>query len=147
MNIKLKELNYNDNILLNKILKWRNDDETRLNSNNTNIITDEIFINILQKYKDSKINPLVIYLNEDAVGIITFIKNENKTILGININPNYRNMRIGSFALKEFIKCKNFYIDNTVYAIVKKTNIPSILLFKKYFKINYENNLLFEFYL
>jgi hypothetical protein len=148
MHITLKNLNFDDITLLNKILEWRNDNETRLNSNNTNIITNELFLNIIQKYKDSNIKPLIIYLDDTEVGLITFINNDNRIILGININPNYRNMRIGTLALEEFIKNKNMYIgDNDIYAIVKKTNNPSLYLFKKYFKINYEDDLLIEFYL
>jgi hypothetical protein len=148
MYIILKNLNFDDITVLNKILEWRNDNETRLNSNNTNIITNEIFVNILQRYKDSNIKPLIIYLDDTEVGIITFINNDNILILGININPNYRNMRIGTLALEEFVKNKNTYIgNNIIYAIVKKTNTSSLYLFKKYFKINYEDGILIEFYL
>ena len=148
MNLTLKELDYNDNNLLNKILEWRNDNETRLNSNNTNIITDTIFVNILQKYKYSKINPLIICLDDIEVGIITFINNDDRITLGININPNYRHMRIGSLALEKFTKCKNYYIGNTmIYAIVKNNNLPSLKLFNKYFKINKNEDIYTEFYL
>jgi RimJ/RimL family protein N-acetyltransferase len=151
MNLELRKIDYSNQDLLNKILDWRNDEETRTNSNNTNIITNEIFKLILQKYKESTIDPIIIYLGNVEVGIFTFVKNIDKIFIGININPNYRNMKIGSKSLKLFIESSSkFYIkDNTnkIYASIKKENISSYNLFNKYFKFLNEDQYFNHFYL
>jgi RimJ/RimL family protein N-acetyltransferase len=143
MSIELLNINYNNIELLNKILKWRNDEETRNNSTNTNIITYEIFELILQKYKESYIDPIIIYLENIEVGIFTFVKNDDKIYIGININPEYRNMKIGSKALKALTKNSKKFIQTTnrIYASVKKSNLASYNLFNKYFTfLNDDNN-------
>jgi predicted acetyltransferase len=148
MNLELRKIDYNNQDLLNKILDWRNDQETRNNSNNTNIITNEIFKLILQKYKESNIDPIIIYLGDTEVGIFTFVKNDDKIFIGININPNYRNMKIGSKSLKLFIESSSkFSIKNKIYASIKKENISSYNLFNKYFKFLNEDQYFNHFYL
>ena len=148
MNLELRKIDYSNQDLLNKILDWRNDQETRTNSNNTNIITNEIFKLILQKYKESTIDPIIIYLGNVEVGIFTFVKNDDKIFIGININPNYRNMKIGSKSLKLFIESSSkFSIKDKIYASIKKENISSYNLFNKYFKFLNEDQNYNHFYL
>jgi predicted acetyltransferase len=148
MNLELRKIDYSNQDLLNKILDWRNDQETRTNSNNTNIITNEIFKLILQKYKESTIDPIIIYLGNVEVGIFTFVKNDDKIFIGININPNYRNMKIGSKSLKLFIESSSkFSIKYKIYASIKKENISSYNLFNKYFKFLNEDQNYNHFYL
>lgn len=140
--INLVPLNYSDNKLLENILSWRNDETTRNNSNNTNIITQEIFNKILIKYKDSNIDPLIIYKNEVPVGIITFINSDDKIFIGINLSPQYRGQNLGSESLNFLINNSNKYFksDIKIYAQVKKINIPSIKLFTKFFKSEEDND-------
>lgn len=140
--INLVPLNYSDNKLLENILSWRNDETTRNNSNNTNIITQEIFNKILIKYKDSNIDPLIIYKNEVPVGIISFVKSNNKIFIGINISPDYRSKNIGYESLNYLIDNANKYFESDIkiYAQVKKINIPSIKLFTKFFKCEEDND-------
>uniref|UniRef100_A0A6C0H127 N-acetyltransferase domain-containing protein n=1 Tax=viral metagenome TaxID=1070528 RepID=A0A6C0H127_9ZZZZ len=148
MNLELRKIDYSNQDLLNKILDWRNDQETRTNSNNTNIITNEIFKLILQKYKESTIDPIIIYLGNVEVGIFTFVKNDDKIFIGININPNYRNMKIGSKSLKLFIESSSkFSIKDIIYASIKKENTSSYNLFNKYFKFLNEDQNYNHFYL
>jgi RimJ/RimL family protein N-acetyltransferase len=148
MNLELRKIDYSNQDLLNKILDWRNDQQTRTNSNNTNIITNEIFELILQKYKESTIDPIIIYLGIAEVGIFTFVKNDDKIFIGININPNYRNMKIGSKSLELFIKSSSkFFIKDKIYASIKKENISSYNLFNKYFKFLNEDQYFNHFYL
>jgi hypothetical protein len=149
MNLELRKIDYNNQDLLNKILDWRNNQETRNNSNNTNIITNEIFKLILQKYKESNIDPIIIYLGDTEVGIFTFVKNNDKIFIGININPNYRNMKIGSKSLELFIKSSTKFINksNKIYASIKKENTSSYNLFNKYFKFLNEDEYFYNFYL
>jgi RimJ/RimL family protein N-acetyltransferase len=135
INLSLKIINYNNKNLLNKIFEWRNDEKTRYYSNNSNIITYDIFEIIINKYKDSAINPLIIYLENVEVGIISFVKKDDKIYIGINIDNNFRNMKIGKNAIQYFIKNKNNFIDKKckIYALVKNNNLSSINLFNNYF--------------
>lgn len=136
MKIKLMKLDYNNNYLLDKIFEWRNNEETRSNSTNTNIITREIFSKIINQYKECVIHPIIISSSDIEVGIITFVNSYNRITIGININPDYRNMKVGSLALEELLLHKDEYIGmNIIYANVKNTNKTSLLLFKKYFDI------------
>lgn len=133
--LRLEFLNFEDKDLLSKILEWRNDPDTRTNSNNTNIITQDIFKIILQKYLESPIKPLVAYDNDIPIGILSFVLSNNKIFVGINIDPQKRGNNYGSKILEYF--CLNYskYIETStiIYAEVKKTNIPSVKLFSKYF--------------
>jgi hypothetical protein len=64
MSITLKKLDYTDGGLLEKIFEWRNNEVTRKFSNNTNVITPDVFQKIIEKYKESNINPLIIILED-----------------------------------------------------------------------------------
>ena len=148
MNLIFKKIDYNNKELLNKILEWRNDEITRKFSNNTNIITKEIFEIIISKYKESTIDPIIIYLNNIEVGLFTFSKSNDKIFIGININPDYRNKKFGSFALKKLIEMKKELINtDIIFAAVKKENIASINLFNKYFTFSEEINEFNYYYL
>jgi len=140
--MELKFLNFEDKEILEKILEWRNDAVTRENSNNTNIITIDIFNIILNKYKESLINPLIAYDNNIPIGILTFVQNNNKIYIGINIDPEKRKNKYGYKILDYFILNYKNYINKTItiYAEVKKINIPSIKLFSKLFDFSEENN-------
>jgi predicted acetyltransferase len=82
------------------------------------------------------------------VGIFTFVKNDDKIFIGININPNYRNMKIGSKSLKLFIESSSkFSIKDIIYASIKKENTSSYNLFNKYFKFLNEDQNYNHFYL
>jgi RimJ/RimL family protein N-acetyltransferase len=136
MSITLKKLDYADVGLLEKILEWRNNEITRKFSNNTNIITSDIFQKIIEKYKESNINPLIIILDGSAVGILTFVNNNNKIYIGINIDPDYRNKNVGTLSLDYFKKNKQLLLGVkpcNIYALVNKNNHASLKLFYKYF--------------
>ena len=106
--MELEKLDFENQIILDKILEWRNNIETRMNSKNTNLITQDIFLKIIQKYKECEINPLMIRIEDKYVGIITFVSNEDKIFIGINIDPNERGKSIASLALQ--ILTKNYKI-------------------------------------
>jgi len=142
MSIYLQKINYSDQNLINKLLELRNEEETRNNSLNTNIITPEIFQNIILKYKESNIDPFIIYQNEIPIGIISFVKNNDEIFIGINIDKNYRNKGIGNLALELTIK----ELKNTkIIAKIKKNNTNSIKLFSKYFKYHKECSQFIEY--
>ena len=153
MSITLQKLDYKDSESLKKIFEWRNDEVTRKFSNNTNIITPEIFQKILEKYKESNIDPLVIFLDNFAVGVLTFVNNNhNKIYIGINIDPSYRNKNIGSLSLDYFKKNKQLFFGiNTptpnIHALVNKKNHASLKLFYKHFVYFYETENYIEFLL
>ncbi len=140
--IELEKLNFEDRELLAKILEWRNDENTRKFSNNTNFITQDIFEKIIVKYKECVVEPLMIKFENKYVGIITFVNNEDKIFIGINIDPNERGKSIGSLALDMLTKNYKKYIETTkiIYAEIKKTNIASNKLFSKYFQLENEND-------
>jgi len=146
--IFLEMIDFKNKMLLDKVLEWRNDIDTRNNSINTSIITEDIFHNIIEKYKSSKYKPLIIYYGNNIdnptennpIGILTFIggcndnndnNDNNNCFIGINIDPNYRNKQISSRALRKFIN--EFEIKDKIYAKIKKYNINSIKLFSKLF--------------
>jgi len=135
MNINLKELDFNDEKILNKIYNWRNEESARKNFINTNEINYKIFEIIIQKYKDSNIIPYIIFYDNEECGIIYFTLDNNNIYIGINIDINYRGKNIGKNAinmmLSDFqIKYSNV---NKIYSKIKKTNIASINIFSKYF--------------
>ena len=148
MNLVFKIIDYNNKVLLNKILAWRNDEVTRKFSNNTNLITIEIFDIIISKYKESTIDPIIIYLDNIEVGLFSFSKSDDKIFIGININPEYRNKKIGSFALKKLIEMKKELINkDIIFASVKKENNASINLFNKYFTFKDETEEFKNYYI
>lgn len=148
MNLVFKIIDYNNKVLLDKILAWRNDEVTRKFSNNTNIITKEIFDIIISKYKESSIDPIIMYLNNIEVGLFSFSKAGDKIFIGININPEYRNKKIGSFAIKKLLEMKKELINtDIIFASVKKENTASINLFNKYFTLKDETDDFKNYYL
>lgn len=135
MNIYLKKLNFNDKYLLDKIFEWRNDETTRKNSINTNIITEEIFLKIIDSFKKSKIEPYIIEYNNENIGYISFSDNDDKIYIGINIDKKYRGKGLSSIALKNMLNIiKEKYTEvKYIYAKIKLNNISSIKIFSKYF--------------
>ena len=141
--IILEKIDYNDKELLNKILLWRNDNITRQYSNNSNVITEDIFKIIINKYKESTIDPLIIKYNNINVGIITFVLSNDIYYIGINIDPDYRNKHIGNLSLQYLLENykKYFNMNITIHALIKKENKSSLKLFSKYFDyLNEDDN-------
>lgn len=137
MSLSLQKIDYNDENLLKKLFEMRNEENTRMNSLNTEPITFDIFLKIIDKYKESNIDPFIIYIDSYPVGIISFVKNNDEIFIGINIDINFRNKGIGNQALELLLnQLKNI----TIIAKIKKTNIGSIKLFSKYFKYYKECN-------
>jgi spore coat polysaccharide biosynthesis protein SpsF len=149
MSLYLNTINYNDDSLIHDILKWRNDLNTRINSINTNIITPDCFKDILDIYKTSPIQPYVIYYNGINVGIITFTPKSNhinSVYIGININPNYRNNGIATDSLRILLDTLNKSGSNVILnAKIKKSNLKSIKLFNKFFKLVGEDSDYYEY--
>ena len=132
MNIKLYNLDYQNEFLLDKILYWRN--ENRNNFINTNIINMDTLKNIiLPKYKLSTIDPFIISYNDTSIGIISFILENSRIYIGINIDPKYKNRSIGTLSIELLLKILN--LDIPIYAKIKKNNIASNKLFSKFFSL------------
>jgi RimJ/RimL family protein N-acetyltransferase len=144
MVLTLDKINFEDINLLNIIFEWRNNENTRLNSINTNIITIHIFNNIINKYKQSEILPYIIYNDCIPVGIFTFISENNNTYIGINIDPLHRKKGIGKEAIELLLKL-NILNNKIIIAKIKKTNIPSINLFSKYFNYFCEDDIFIQY--
>ncbi len=144
MVLTLDKLNFNDTYLLNKIFEWRNDENTRINSINTNLITTDIFNNIINKYKQCDICPYIIYDNIEPIGIFTFILENEIIYIGVNISPLHRNKGNAKNAL-ELLLQSNILNNKKIIAKIKKTNIPSINLFSKYFNYFSEDDLYIQY--
>lgn len=140
-NLLLKNIDYNNEILLKKILDWRNNEVTRKFSVNKNIINDDIFKIIITKYKESYIQPLIIYYNDIEIGIYTFVKHEQKIFIGLNISPEYRGIGIGKKSLELLLNIlKKNYKNLCIYAQIDKLNKNSLSLFSKFFNYHSEDN-------
>lgn len=129
---------------LKDLFIWRNDEETRKASFNT----DEININDHKIwFKESLANPNInIFIICDKqcnkLGQIRFDKNKDTAEIDITTNPKYRNQRIGTLAL---CKLSNVYINNfnvkRLVGKVKKDNIASLKAFEKAgFKVHKEHD-------
>lgn len=142
MSLSLQKLDYNDKNLLNKLFEWRNEENTRMNSLHTELISFDVFKKIIDKYKESKIDPFIIYLDDLPIGVISFVINNTELYVGINIDKDYRGKGIGNKSIELLLKeLKNIKI----IAKIKKTNISSIKLFSKYFKYYQECNQFIEY--
>ena len=129
--IYLRFAQYED---LEDLFEWRNDEDTREASFNTN----EIDINEHDKwFKGSLVNPeknifIICDKNCNKLGQIRFDRKGDSAELSITINPNYRNQGIGTLVLT---KASKYYLDNfTVKKLVgkvKTSNIASLKAFEK----------------
>jgi ribosomal protein S18 acetylase RimI-like enzyme len=144
MIINIKSLDYDNAELIDQILVWRNDIDTRKNSINSQEITICTLKNILNEYKNSGIGPYIINFDDINIGIVSFVKKEH-IYIGINIDKNYRNKGIGSYVLKEIVtELNKSNIKEDIYAKIKKNNISSSKLFEKYFNFLTEDD---EYYI
>jgi RimJ/RimL family protein N-acetyltransferase len=140
MDIKLIKIDYSNKNLLDKIFTWRNDPDTIINSINNNNISTEDFKKIIVSYKNSTLDPLIVFENNIEIGILSFNNNNNnKIFIGINIDKNYRSKGIGNKVIEIF--CKEYKDIHSIYAKIKKHNIPSIKIFSKFFKYYDEDEL------
>jgi UDP-4-amino-4,6-dideoxy-N-acetyl-beta-L-altrosamine transaminase len=113
---------------------WRNDEITRQMSFHMKIIEYNDFLeDFNNKYFCNDIDPLFITLNNEKIGYIGFIKDDNTYTLGINISPIHRNKGYGAIGLLkalQYVKKNHTFVKNII-AKIKNHNISSIRIFEK----------------
>lgn len=139
--IYIRFAEYDDSV---DIFNWRNDEETRNSSFNSDLID----INDHDRwFKESLANPqrnifIIIDTQCNKLGQIRFDRKKEIAEVSITINPKNRRQGIGSIGLS---KAVNYYFDNfsvtLLIAKVKVNNNPSLKVFEKAgFKINQHFN-------
>lgn len=125
--ITLRKINNKD---FSFLLDWRNDNLTRENSLNTNIINNNdhnIYIKQLQSNPYKK--QFIMELNKKPVATIREEHKESaKVELSFMVNPKYRNKRIGQLLMNIYLLNKK----GSFVCKVKANNIPSIKMIKKF---------------
>ena len=116
------------------ILEWRNDEITRKNSINQEIVTKDDHKKWLSNQLSKNETILIMHFyNSLPAGLIKldYLQNNNYGI-SINLNPKFRGMKLSSQFIKESL---HFLIENekkeslNVLASIKPHNIPSIKTF------------------
>ena len=144
--ISIRKANYSDEA---EILNWRNSQQSIRNSlGQKKINKSEHKEWFLRAIKSDNDHHYMALLKNKKIGIVSFHLNKNKNFfVSINLNPKYRNKRLGSKVLlltqkKREIREKK----NLIFARIKSNNIASIKTFNKAnFKLfrKYQNYLLF----
>lgn len=127
--IKYRLISVSDKLLL---LEWSNDEDTRKNSFNSDIIT----IDAHEKWFINKINSKDSYyyiceIESSPCGIVKFDTNNDKTVIGIIVSPKFRNKGLANKMLKGAIAKYKRLNDNVIYSYIKTENIASIKSFEK----------------
>ena len=146
--ISIRKANYSDEA---EILNWRNSQQSIRNSlGQKKINKSEHKEWFLRAIKSDNDHHYIALLKNKKIGIVSFHLNKNKNFfVSINLNPKYRNKRLGSKVLlltqkKREIREKN----NLIFARIKSNNIASLKTFNKAnFKLfrKYQNYLLFSY--
>lgn len=134
-------LNINYEILKNnkyeeQILAWRNDNLTRKNSINQEIISEIDHTRWLSEQLINKNTLLIMFLfNSKPAGLVKLDALGNDEYgISINLNPKYRGMKLSSIFIKQSI---HYLIENQdknklrILASIKSDNLPSIKAFER----------------
>jgi RimJ/RimL family protein N-acetyltransferase len=117
------------------IWNWRNDFSTKVNSLNQTPINWESHQKWLREVLTNKKDFIYIgLLLEEKIGMCRFkhIDGEDTLEVSINLNPQFRGQRLSSEFLQRSIE-ELFSVQdvpNSLVAIVRESNLPSIKLFK-----------------
>lgn len=128
-NLILRELNVEDK---NITFEWANDPFTRANSYNTYPISFESHSNWFDsKLKDDKAWYYIGEINCKSFGLVRFDIKNNKIVIGITLDNEFRGKKLSSRLLKEGCRLVSQKTDLPIVAYIKKENIPSIKSFEK----------------
>ena len=125
----LRKVNESD---LELTYKWANDEETRRNSFNSEMIS---FSNhkswFDQKINNESANYFIAEIKGKPCGFIRFDTIEDQTTIGILIDKDFRGKGLASKILKK--SCENFLheFNNKIFAYIKPTNLASCKSFEK----------------
>jgi len=103
MEISLEQIDFDNKDILNKVLEWRNNIDTRNNSLNTNIIDIETFNLIIEKYKSSKYKPLIIF------GTYPLTNQDVKKSLGLCYADSSENLKSSTCIASRTSRCHNIF--------------------------------------
>jgi RimJ/RimL family protein N-acetyltransferase len=111
------------------LLEWRNDEVTRQNFFNSELISEsehkEYIVNTISSLTRRQ---FILDLNEDPVGTIREDKIENdEFVLSYTVSPIYRGMKIGQIMMAQYLSGRK---GNFLCEIWEK-NIPSIKMIEK----------------
>jgi len=111
------------------LLRWRNDPFTRENSFNPQIISVQEHEQWFhQALHDNNRIILMALGGKKKLGVVRFDTLEpNKYAVNINVAPEFRGQGWGSKILKQ----SHQWVKGTLIARIKKTNVPSLKVFKK----------------
>ena len=72
-----------------------------------------------------------MYINETPIGVIRLEKNKSFYLLSYMVAPKYRRKGFAFKAIKQIISSFKVKKNKKIVAIVKKNNIPSVIIFNK----------------
>ena len=137
-----------------EILEWRNDETTRLNSINQNIVSNADHIKWLSSKISSKDTILLLHFyKSEPCGLIKLDNLGNNSFgISINLNPQHRGKKLSTLIIKSSLHYLINKVDQPeikVLASIKPSNTPSIKSFERsgFEKLNNnepENLLLFS---
>jgi RimJ/RimL family protein N-acetyltransferase len=113
---------------------WTNDEDTRKNSFNSQVVDYQSHTNwFLNKISDKK-TLMLVFENEDEipVGQIRIEQKPTENVIGISIDKNFRGNGLAVPMLK--IASEQFFEtfqEKTIHAYIKITNLASLYSFKK----------------
>tara|TARA_B100001564_G_scaffold226618_1_gene191075 strand:- start:12760 stop:13803 length:1044 start_codon:yes stop_codon:yes gene_type:complete len=126
----------NDFKFSSEILEWRNDEITRLNSINQDIISPSEHKNWLSsKIKSRETMLLMHFFESEPCGLIKLDKlDKNNFGISINLNPEFRGKKLSSLIISKSLHylIKQGEDSNiNILASIKHSNIPSIKSFER----------------
>ena len=115
------------------IFDWANDSVTRDNSFSSNIISyNEHKIWFEHKLRSENSKLYIFEVNGIPASFLRFDKEGEKTVIGINISPNFRGKKLAPLFLK--MSCEKYFEEaneQNIFAYIKKENIASIKSFER----------------
>lgn len=125
------------------LFKLANDSGTRKNSFNPKPIQwSEHKSWFSERLKNPNSNIYIFSTEKQPVGTVRIDKQEDETIIGVTLDPNYRGLGLGSKIIR--MGCNEFWEnnENVILAYIKKENIGSIKSFEKAGFIYYRDSMI-----
>jgi RimJ/RimL family protein N-acetyltransferase len=127
--ISLRKMKPDDKI---RTFEWANDEQTRINSFNSESITfEEHSAWFDNKLTDKTALYYICEMNNNPIGLIRFDIEDDRVITGIVIDKKFRGKKLASEFLLKGCETISKLTNNPIVAFIKKENIPSIRSFEK----------------
>ena len=133
VNFKIRGLRTSDH---KPLWVWRNNIQTRLNSINVEEVSWLTHEEWVAKFYNSIENKLYIgelVGGDELIGMVRFEPFSEKEVsqVAINLNPKYRGLGLGEKLLRKGVEKFSLKNSNTLLALIKSTNLPSIRCFEE----------------